>query len=121
MINIISEKYNKIANEGAQLTPKQMGYIAEYYELTVDSLELFTYVFSEEEVILFAPTETMSYLEGIAGYDFSPKNAKIYVNTRDEALMVVDDQNDIKFFKEVFIDSKDSEQFDNEGNFIEEE
>ncbi|ASA22723.1 hypothetical protein [Paenibacillus donghaensis] len=120
-IQFIQDKMNLINTEGKKLLPKQIGYVDSHYDITADELELLTYCWSENELILFAHPGTLDSLEGIAGYDFNKDEERVYVKVEDEALMIVLNKDDIKFFKDVFIDSIDVEEYDNEGNFIEEE
>ncbi|MNP79399.1 hypothetical protein D3C76_1772310 [compost metagenome] len=72
-------------------------------------------------MILYAPVHVLDGLVDIAGYDFSIDSASHYVKLFNEALMVTNNKEDIEFFKEIFIDSINSEDFDDAGNFIDED
>ncbi|QWU14389.1 hypothetical protein SAMN04487895_101698 [Paenibacillus sophorae] len=120
-IQNIQEKMDLIQTEGKKLLSKQIGYIDSYYDLTSEELEHLVYHWSQNELVLYAPVDVLESLSGTAGYDFSTDEAKIYVKIENNALIVVVNKDDIQFFKEIFIDSINSEDFDDEGNFIEEE
>lgn len=118
--SVIDSKVSIINNEGKKLLPKQIGYVEFHYDPSEDDLKQLTYYWTDRELILLAPVKVIDGMVDMAGYDFSIESAEIYVKVKDDALMVTRNREDIQFFKEIFIDSIDCEDFDDEGNFIEE-
>jgi len=119
--SVIDSKVSIINNEGKKLLPKQIGYVEFHYGTSEDDLKQLTYYWTDRELILLAPVKVIESMVDMAGYDFSIESAEVYVKVKDDALMVTRNREDIQFFKEIFIDSIDCEDFDDEGNFIEED
>jgi hypothetical protein len=116
-LKTVEEKLNIIKN-GSRLNQKQLGYLDNFYDSIFD-IENLIYHWSPNELLLLGGENTISDLEGIAGYDFSIESASTYIKDNFQAFMVVTDANDIQFFKEVVIDILNDDKIDENGDHIE--